>query len=589
MRLLFACLLFVCTFQNIVAGNFPSYNVDQLRSAMRDEIERSMKQLAIKNLQQPYFVEYTLSIRQSNHVKSTLGSVLDNSSGIVPRLTVGVRVGKAEFDNTNFFDVGLSFFGSSDDEESFKNRRMPAELDYTALRRELWLSTDACFKQAVELYAKKESAIKNRSRTDTTADFVLLKPTVTVDTFAIPEFDAKKIELMVTKLSAVFAEYASIANSTVSVEYLPELVIYVNSEGREYVKTELQTGIEVVASSQASDGMPIAQMYSAYSANPLDLPSEDSLMKATRRTAAMLDKVLSAKTVEAYSGPVLVEGQAAAELFAQAFAPNLCVQRAPLTERGLQENDRNAAFQNKVGARVLPEFLSVVSNPLMKVHGKTPCYGAYSIDDEGVKPEKLTVIDKGYLKTLFSSRVPTKRIKQSNGRQRGGAPMFDVVELIADKAKQLDAKQLKQKLIKMLKDRDLEYGFVIRKALNQNILFTAVFQQTAGDFPYSYGSSDVSLLEVFKVYRDGREELVRGTQAGGLAPSVFKDIVAVGKTQYCHNLLASAVTSPYMTGGAQYLATTVIVPDILFEDLEIKPLDGDFPKPPIMPSPLSTK
>ncbi|MBL7998245.1 MAG: hypothetical protein JNL32_06350, partial [Candidatus Kapabacteria bacterium] len=69
-------------------------------------------------------------------------------------------------------------------------------------------------------------------------------------------------------------------------------------------------------------------------------------------------------------------------------------------------------------------------------------------------------------------------------------------------------------------------------------------------------------------------------------PALFKDIIATGKTATVYNYLAPAVTSPYISGGAQYLPVTVAVPDLLFEDAEIRPLEGDFPKPPIMNSPL---
>jgi hypothetical protein len=49
------------------------------------------------------------------------------------------------------------------------------------------------------------------------------------------------------------------------------------------------------------------------------------------------------------------------------------------------------------------------------------------------------------------------------------------------------------------------------------------------------------------------------------------------------------VVSPFMTGGSQYVISSLIVPDILFEDGEILPIKGDFPKPPLLPSPQAQK
>jgi hypothetical protein len=44
-----------------------------------------------------------------------------------------------------------------------------------------------------------------------------------------------------------------------------------------------------------------------------------------------------------------------------------------------------------------------------------------------------------------------------------------------------------------------------------------------------------------------------------------------------------------MTGGSQYIACSIISPDLLFEDCEIRPYENDFPKPPIIASPLLKK
>jgi hypothetical protein len=212
--------------------------------------------------------------------------------------------------------------------------------------------------------------------------------------------------------------------------------------------------------------------------------------------------------------------------------------------------------------------------------------GHYTIDDEGTPARDLTVVDKGYLKTLLSSRQPTKRMKESNGHQRGGAAMVSVIELSSDDKHRMTAKDLRARLLKLVKDRDLPYGIIVRNAMNMNLLFTGIYPLLGSEFPIPQGESTLGLLEVVRVYPDGREELIRGVEAAGIAPAVFKDILAVGKTTTVHNYLAPAVTSSFVTGGDPYLISTIITPDLLFEDIEIKPVEGDFPKQPFLASPL---
>lgn len=570
----------------VFAACYVNAAADEIQRALKDELNRSLKELTLESLQRPYYMDYRLTLRDTRSIKSSLGSLLYSRSNRSGSLSVGVRVGRPEFDNTNYFDVGLGFFGSGDDEESFRSRRIPFELDYSALRRELWLASDAAYKQAAELFAKKEAAVKNRLRADTTPDFKPMSAATLADTLPFPTFDQHYYEQLSNELSAIFSKYPKISASTVSIEFLPETAYYINTEGREFRKNEFYIGVEVVASAQAADGMPLAEMYSSYAREPRALPNRDSLMRAVETVARTLTALLDAPTLpEAYSGPVLFEEQAAAEVFAQIFAPNLATQRPPLTERGLQDQERYFAFQNKIGGRVLPEFLSIQATPDRVMFNETSLLGHYTVDDDGIPAQPVSLVEKGYLKTLLSSRVPTRRVRQSNGHQRGGAAMLSTLVLNAEPKKQLDRAELKKRMLKLCKDRELPFGIIVRRALNQNILYTSLYEQTAGEYPFAQGDAKMSLLEVIKLYPDGREELIRGAEAAGLTVQSFKDILAVGKKQFGYNYLAPAITSPFVTGGDQYTGVSLIVPDILFEDGEIRPLESDFPKPPFLSAP----
>ncbi|MFN4909274.1 MAG: metallopeptidase TldD-related protein [Bacteroidota bacterium] len=555
--------------------------------AMRTEMQRSMTELHLGDLPRPYHMEYLLQVRRSVNMHAVLGTIENIDTGIVARLTVRVRVGGPVFDNTNFFDVSLGFFGSSDDEEGFRNRRIPFEVSAEALRRELWLATDACYKQAVEIFAKKQSSLKNRTRKDTTEDYSLMPGRTTSDVQPEVRVDIAQLSGLITDLSAVFRDYPAIHSSRVGLEVIPEETFYLSSEGMQMHKSEVTTGVEVITSTQAPDGMPLAQTYAAYGFTPRDLPTRTQLMADVRRTAETLARQTTAPTIEAYSGPVLFEGQAAGALLGQHFAPYLIAQRAPLSEGGFSTNDRSMAFQNKIGARVMPEFLSVSDLPTTTNFGGRVAAGSYRIDDEAMDAQNVNLVDKGYLRTLLSSRVPTKRIKVTNGHQRGGGAMFSVLDVSTkDVKKQLSPTEMKKRLLKLVKDRDLPYGIVVRTAMDQNLLFTGVIRQLGNELPVGQGEGKLGLLETYRVYPDGREELIRGVEAAGIAPALFKDILAVSKSTTVHNFLAPAVIPSFITGGSSYLISTIHTPDLLLEDVEIRPLEGDMPKPPAMASPM---
>lgn len=571
----------------IVNSLFAELNTEEVFKAMRDEMKRSMNELKLENLEKPFYIEYT--IRSSKIFKSaaTLGQLLQNEVDDDISLNVKVKIGDYEFNNSNFFDVGFSFFGSTDDEENYTRRSLPQELNYDILRRELWLATDAAYKQSSEVYSKKIAALKNIIRKDTIPDFSKVDPRKSVDTFLIPEYDLEKYGELVKKLSNIFLGINKIYVSRVSAEFIPVRTYYVNSEGIEYVKDECETGLEVIAFTQTEKGIPLTDHYSAYSRNPNSLPKEDSLIKAVTNLANKLSFEVKTNTLEeSYNGPVLVESQASGELFAQVFAPNLVAQRQPLSEGfSIGMNNKTMAFQKKIGGRVLPEFLSVFDSPLDgKIKG-TELLGYYLLDDDGLKPEKLTIVENGYLKTLLTDRTPVKRIYKSNARKRGGSTMYSNLFVFADPMKSLSDAELKTKLLSLVKQRELPFGIIIRKIMNQNIFSTAVMSESFGQAMYFNSQTSIPILEAYKIYPNGREELIRSVEINSLSPQSFKDIIYAGKSTYVHNLLAPSVISAFMSGGSNYIGSSIITPNLLFEDLEVNPIDKDTPKPPYITKP----
>ena len=83
-------------------------------------------------------------------------------------------------------------------------------------------------------------------------------------------------------------------------------------------------------------------------------------------------------------------------------------------------------------------------------------------------------------------------------------------------------------------------------------------------------------LAMYKVFPDGREELVRGAEFAEISPKAFKRILAAGDKLHVNN-----------KAGMQ--GKTVAAPALLFEELDLAEIDRDFDKPPVLPSPLARK
>lgn len=130
---------------------------------------------------------------------------------------------------------------------------------------------------------------------------------------------------------------------------------------------------------------------------------------------------------EPYCGPILFEGQAAAELFVQKFFGNktgLVAVRKPLVENQqvismspdrVKENTLEAMMNKKIMSR----DITIEALPTLTSFQNIPLIGHYLIDAEGVKaPEKLVLIENGVLRNLICNRTLTVKMKQSNGHAR---------------------------------------------------------------------------------------------------------------------------------------------------------------------------
>lgn len=553
--------------------------------AMKNELQRSMSELSIENLEKPYFIEYQFVEFDAKSIRGSLGSVEAISNSKNAYISVNVRVGDYKFDNTNFFDVGLGFFGSSDDEESFKKRGVSYDPDYNYLRKEFWLATDAAYKQTAELYSKKQAIMKNRMRSDTTPDFIRIDVPKNNDVQDIPKYDEEYFKTVIEKVTKIFQNYPNIYVSAATVEYLPKRIYYINSEGGEYIKDSYYTGFEIVAASQNIEGMPIFDHYTAYSLSPKDLPNLDSLTIAATQVAENIKEKLSLEQLnDFYVGPVIFTDQAAGQVFAQSFLPKLVAQREPLTDGGFSSENEDAVFQRKVGGRVLPDFISVYDKPSFSKLGNVDLIGTYKIDDDGLKAQDVELIKNGYLETLLSDRVPTKRVSESNAHKRGGSVIFsNIIIKNIDEKKSLSNKDLESKMISLLEKRELEYGIIISKVLDANIRYTSLYRILNGNIEIPFGKKNY-VMEGYKLYKNGKKEKFSGMVLPSFNVLLFKDIIFTSNENYTMNYLAPAVISPYLSGGDGYLPSSVTLPDLLFEDVEVHLIEEDFKRPPYIES-----
>jgi predicted Zn-dependent protease len=369
-------------------------------------------------------------------------------------------------------------------------------------------------------------------------------------------------------VSAAFAQVRGIDSSEVSVGDTRGTRYYLNSEGFKVVAPIQIATLRASAEAQASDGMTLRDAFTIVEKHLQDLPPVPEIASRARQMAERLQAQRSAPIGEEYTGPVLLEGQASAEIVLQALVPAMLARRPPESagRRGGRGGRGGGGgevtpFLRRIGLRVLSEPFSVSDTPSQREFDGRLVPGAYTVDDYGIHAKDVRLVEKGRLVTLLAGRAPLRGLRQSSGHTRGGDVQPGVFQL--QSAEGVPAAELRRKYLELLETQDMPFGYIIRGLASP------------GDAPGG-GPGGPAIVQAVKVGRDGREDVVRGIRLGAVPPSVFRDL-----------LDASRERTLYSTRSAGTAAVSVIVPNLIFEELEVLQTREILQKPPVVPSPLT--
>jgi hypothetical protein len=555
---------------------------DVVLRAMRDEMSRS-RGLKVLTLEAPYFIEYTIEDGDSFEVSASLGGLVSVRHDRFRIPEIKVRVGDYKFDNTDYAGSGYHF-GTHYDIERF-----PLESSYPVLRRFLWLATDSAYKSAVEAISRKRAALKNVAVNQPLDDFAKAEPLKKILEIRRVSLDEDAWSARVRELSGVFAAYPAVKTSSVELSAVQTAHYYLNSEGTEVRIPDNMIYVLARAEAQAPDGMVL---HDAAVFQTLDfdrMPADPAMRRGVAALAASLAARAGAPKGEDYSGPVLFEGTAGAQLFAEVLGGNLAPVRRPVMEPGRNGSVQPSELEGRQGARILPEWFDVVDDPTQKEWQGRPLFGSYEVDREGVAPRPLALVEKGVLKTFLLTRQPVQGFAGSNGSARlpgnYGANGAAMGNLFVRATQTVPVAELKKKLIEMCAQRNKPYGMIVRRMDFPSSASVDEVRRLLSNSAQGGGHPVSAPVLVYKVYPDGREELVRGLRFRGMNARSLKDILAAGDDNNVFEFLNNQ--APFaLIGGANYVAAScAIAPSVLIDDVELHPLDEELPKLPIVPAP----
>ena len=583
------------------AAQAPQDN-DHTLQAMRDEMERAKTRLELKipNIDRPvrpYYVEYRLLDFDLREVVAEYGTLLSSTHTRNRFMDVEARVGSYKLDSSNFVgeDAFRGFIGP--------NGEVGIDRDYDSLRQDLWIATDQAFKEAVETYSRKQAYLSSLARQSDIDDFAKAEPVQLVEPLQVPDWTSRDWEQEARETSGTLRAFSEIheARVTYYIVYATEYLL--TSEGTEIRQNRHYAAIEAGLSTFADDGVPLNHFYATYATRPADLPSVETVRQGLNVAGTELMTIRAAPPAQDYTGPVLFEARAAAALLAQVIGPAVNGARPPISfspvmEQMLSGLGGKSDWVSRIGARVLPSSVTLVDDPgATEFHGK-PLIGGYGVDDEGVRAEKITLVETGNLKSELMSRRPGPDFHQSNGHGRA-AFLNDakptMSNLLFSSAETLSPAELKKKFLDACSAEKLPYCLVVREMDNPalSLLRQDDFSELLASFGGGAGTGDRLPLVVYRIYPEtGKEEMIRGSRIIGLNARGLRNLAGIGNDSLVFNYLQSQVSGFAGTalgafGSAQGggLPASVVAPSLLFEELEVRGARGEAKRLPLMPPP----
>ena len=563
----------------------------EIIAAISEEMNRAARDLVIPDAPRPYSISYKITEVDVNDVAASLGNTTSKRNRDFVNLEARVRAGGPDFDNGNFV------VPDAPEIDAAAAINLPLEATPRIAKRAAWLVTDTAYKEAlIQLRAKLEARRAGGAARQTVPAWTSEKPVVSAEPILVaPLENLEELEHRAQTLSAVFRDQPALRESRVALTSYLERRWYLTTEGTNVTDTRRASGVVIAASGQADDGELVHNYFLRYGHTAKDLPTDKELALESKKLSDSIVALAKAPVVQHYSGPILFEGEGAVGLLRSTLAPHLGGTPVPEGLNPLETKQFGGLLVGSVGERVLPKTISLIDDPTAQFSEKTALIGGYKIDDEGVAAQRIDVVKNGILKTLLTSRTPSAPDQKSNGHARrtaeGGAFHGSATNLFVSGSGGSSRKALEQRLVALARADGKKYGIVIRRF--DDAAITAAPDFTRRELNQMRNTADRQLPPpatlAYRIYPDGKEELVRGLQLAEVPIKAWKDVLGVSNERLAYNFLAATESQLFLrlTGGTDEgfvpsggIESSITAPDLLFRDLDCDaPTTGRRPLP----------
>lgn len=516
-----------------------------LLRAMEQELQRQARGLRQPGEPPPFFLSYLLHAKEGLNVWGRYGSVFRSEPHKESDLYADVRVGSYRIDN--LIDGGIT--QDLTQRQSFNWIDGPEELTPEVLRYAYWKLTQCKYDEALQEYYEKKKILVEQHLPQRGKSFSAERSLEHFDRVTPVVFPKKRWEDFVRETSAMYRRHRRMLDPYVQIRGLNKVRLFVSSEGTRFICQDTYYEVTLQAWLLGADGVHLESTRNFYGRDAQALPSKSAVAEAIDDMMRELRELERAEPLDPYAGPALLSGLATGLFFHEAIGHRLEGERMGSRSEG-------HTFASRIGQRILPAGVDVIDDPSLQRHDDVPLHGHYHIDDEGVRAQRVELVQDGVLKNFLMSRQLVDGFTHSNGHgrhERFQDPMARMANLIvtARAAKPWD--ELKQMLCEETERKGLPYGIIIRGVSAGETRTDQYDFQAFKGVPTAVYTVDP---------KSGRETRVRDVTFIGTPLAVMQRILGFGDhcevdNSYC-----------YAESGAVPVAT--VAPPMLVGELELQ-------------------
>ncbi|MBR4682979.1 MAG: hypothetical protein IKP06_06750 [Elusimicrobiaceae bacterium] len=560
-KIITICLTFIGSVSPLLASENCSLRDQNPLRLMSAELKRGIK--TFKKLNPPvYYLSYTYEDKHIIDLQAEQGGLLSDPAHNTA-LVVFARAGSPVMDNTRLLK------GEDNYNRVFTKKVDgvdPFDANPTAFRLALWRATQQMAETAQEEFGKvKTNSQAAAERQDNSNDFVLPPLSRFCREQELKTFDTEKISRLLLKASELVKGKSFVQDSNFSFRVEQGHRYFADSVGTQLKIPFLFVRLSYDLRNQLADGAELERTNAYDVVDENQLPSEEQFLQDVRQSLAELEALSKAPEADPVTAPAILRSRAMAVFVHEVLGHRL--------EGHRQKQDSfGKTFTSKIGQAVTAPFVTIVDDATLSSFKGKPLRGFYEYDDEGVKAVPVTLVQAGVLRGFLMSSSPIENFTVSNGHGRaalGKAPVARMGNTRLMASQTVSYEELEKQLLQEIRAQQKPYGYIIED-------LSGGFTMTDTDMP------QVFKLEpklVYRMYPDGKKEIVRGADIVGTPLVSFGQILAAADDDDVFNGTCGAESG--------WVPVSAISPSVLLKSLEIERTAKREKKPPLLPPPYS--